>query len=132
MPVYIYHNTETDEYAEIVQTMNEKHEYFGEDGTETTWKRVFTIPQASIDAGLDPFSSRAFEESTKAKKGTLGDLLDRSAELSAKRAEIAGGTDPIKQKYYDDYSKKRNGAKHIDSLKNYESKNVKIDYNAKN
>lgn len=130
MPTYIYHNTETDEYCEIVQTMNEVHEYFGESGEEKSWKRVFTIPQARIDGEVDPFSPKQFVDKTQNKKGTYGDLLDRSAEMSAKRAHIAGGTDPVKQQYYDNYSKTRRGAKHPDLLKNYESKNVKIEYNS--
>ncbi len=127
MPQYIYHNTETDEYRQIVQTMSEKHEYFGDDGDETSWRRVFTVPNASIDSAVDPFSPKQFVDKTRNKKGTLGDLLDQSSELSAKRAEIVGGSDPIKDQYYKDYSAKRKGARHPDSFKNYESKNVKIE-----
>lgn len=129
MPVYIYHNTETDEYREIFQGMNDVHEYYGKDGDETSWKRVFTVPQARIDGELDPFSSKQFVDKTANKKGTYGDLLDRSAEMSAKRAALNGGVDPVKQNYYDKYSKERNGAKHPDQMKkNYDSKNVSIDW----
>jgi hypothetical protein len=132
MPIYIYHNTETDEYREIVQTMSEVHEYFGTDGDEKCWKRVFTVPQASIDAAVDPFSSKQFVDKTSNKKGTYGDLLDRSNEMSQKRAALAGGVDPVKEKYYENYSKARKGAKHPDMFKkNYESKNVKIDFDSK-
>lgn len=132
MPVYIYHNTDTDEYREIYQSMNDVHEYFGESGDELSWKRVFTVPQASIDASVDPFSSKQFVDKTQNKKGTYGDLLDRSAELSAQRASLAGGVDPVKQKYYEEYSKQRKGAKHPDMYKkNYESDKVKIDFDAK-
>ena len=58
--------------------------------------------------------------------------MDASAELSAQRAEERGGVDPIKQKHYDDYAKKRGGRRHpkekIEKLsKGYESKNIKID-----
>ena len=49
--------------------------------------------------------------------------------LWAKRASENGGVDPLKQKYYNNYSKERNGAKHPDQVKQtYESKNVKIDF----
>lgn len=132
MPVYIYHNVSTNEYREVFQSMKEKHEYFGENGDENSWKRVFTVPQASIDSVVDPFSSQQFTEKTYNKKGTYGDLIDRSAELSAKRAEIAGGVDPVKQQYFDNYSKARKGAKHPDQLKKkFENKHVTVDFNAK-
>jgi len=131
MPIYIYHNEQNDEYREIFQSMEDKHEYFGENGDENSWKRVFTVPNASIDSQVDPFSSKDFVNKTNNKKGTYGDLLDRSKEMSEKRAQIAGGVDPVKEKYYQDYSKARKGAKHPDQLKSYESKNVKIDYSSR-
>lgn len=131
MPVYIYHNQETDEYREIIQTMSEAHEYFGENGDEQCWKRVFTVPQASIDAEVDPFSSSQFVDKTRNKKGTYGDLLDRSQEMSEKRAALAGGVDPVKQQYFDNYSKTRKGAKHPEQMKTFENSKVKVDYTAK-
>jgi hypothetical protein len=131
MPVYIYHNTETNEFCEIVQRMNEPHEYFGKDGGESSWKRVFTSPNASIDSHVDPFSSKQFVDKTQNKKGTYGDLLDRSAELSAKRSEIIGGIDPVKQKYYENYSKTRKGAVHQDLKQTFESKHISVDYTSK-
>ena len=48
MPLYIYFNLETDEYKEILQKMSDAHEYFGENGDEKTWKRIFTVPNASF------------------------------------------------------------------------------------
>lgn len=128
MPVYIYQNTKTEEYTEIIQGMNEVHEYFGKEGGEDCWKRVFTVPQASFDSHVDPFSSKQFAEKTGSKKGTFGDLLDRSAELSSKRAEITGHADPVKEKYFNDYAKKRRGAKHPDQLKVFENDKVKVDF----
>jgi predicted nucleic acid-binding Zn ribbon protein len=38
MPIYLYQNPETDEVLEVLQGMNDKHEYFDEQGIE--WKRV--------------------------------------------------------------------------------------------
>ena len=39
-------------------------------------------------------------------------MWDKSAELSAKRAEKNGGIDPVKEQWKKDYSKKRKGAKY--------------------
>ena len=72
----------------------------------------FLAPNASIDSDIDPFNGRQFVDNTAAKKGTMGDMLDYSKELSQKRAEKNGGVDPVKQKYYKKYSESRGGAKH--------------------
>jgi hypothetical protein len=87
--------------------MNDAHVYIDENGIE--YKRIFFSPNVSIDSNIDAFSSVDFVEKTKNKKGTIGDLFDKSRELSEKR----GGTlnDPVLKKYYDSYSKE-NGVKH--------------------
>jgi len=128
MPIYLYQNQETNEIREVIQTMNEEHVYKGESGNEN-WNRVFTIPTASIDTKQDPFSTNQFLDRTKSKKGTYGNMLDYSKELSEKRSAITGGPDPIKEKYYKQYSKDRRGAKHPDKIKKtFENKHVKVDF----
>lgn len=118
MPIYIFQNTITGEIKEIFQNMNDVHEYYGDSNEpENFWQRIFTVPNASIDTKIDPFSSEQYVRATYNKKGTYGDLLDKSKELSEKRSEINGGLDPIKEKYYEKYSKDRRGAKHPDKMK---------------
>lgn len=128
MPIYTYKRESTDEYIDVLQGMNEAHEYKGENGDEDDWKRVFYSPNASIDTSIDPFSSKDFNNRTASKKGTVGDMLDYSKEMSQKRADLAGGKDPVKEKYFENYSKERRGAKHPEQMKSFESKSVKIDY----
>ena len=113
MPIYIYQNPKTEEYIEVIQTMHEDHVYHDEAGLE--WKRIFTSPNMAIDLDTDPFSENSFIEKTK-EAGTLGDMWDRSAEMSAKRAEKAGGVDPLKKDYFKKYSKERGGSKHLKDL----------------
>lgn len=126
MPIYIYRNKNTDEYVEIFQGMNDKHEYFGENGDEDCWVREYTIPNASIDTAVDPFSENQFIDKTKGKKGTLGDLWDASKELSEKREKIIG-KDPVKEEYFKNYSKERGGRKHyLDKPKTVETSDFKI------
>lgn len=107
MPLYLYKNEETGEVVEILQTMDETHEY-ERDGIK--WQRVWQNPQISFDTKIDPNSRRQFLEKTS-KPGTYGDLLDRAAELSERRAAERGGIDPLKQKSEEDYSKTRGGRK---------------------
>jgi hypothetical protein len=128
MPIYIYKHPKKEEYKEVVQTMNEDHVYFDEDGVE--WKREWTNPQLNCESNIDPFSNTAFIEKTGNMKGTYGDMQDYSKELSEKRASMNGGVDPVKKTYYDNYAKKRRGARHLSELreKGFESKNIKIDY----
>ena len=127
MPIYIYKHPEKEEYIEVLQGMNDEHVY-EQEGLE--WGRGFLAPNASIDSDVDPFSGRQFVDTTAAKKGTMGDMMDYSKELSMKRAEKNGGVDPVKEKYYKKYSDDRNGTKHPQQIKDkgYESKNVKIEY----
>ena len=89
MPIYLYQNQITIEIREVIQGMNEEHIYHGENGKEN-WDRIFTIPTASIDTKQDPFSTNQFLDRTRNKKGTYGNMLDYSADLSQQRASIAG------------------------------------------
>jgi hypothetical protein len=109
--------------------MNDVHEYYGDnDNPELGWQRVFTIPTASIDTKQDPFSTNDFLDRTKNKKGTYGNMLDYSRELSDKRSALCGGKDPIKEQFYKQYSKDRNGAKHPDQMKKtFENKHIKAE-----
>jgi hypothetical protein len=106
--------------------MNEEHSYTDQEGL--AWKRVYQVPNASVDAQIDPYSNNSFLDATKNKKGTYGDLLNKSAELSEKRAKDHGGVDPVKKKFLSDYSKRRKGAKHPSEKKTYESGRVKVEY----
>ena len=123
MPVYIYSHPKTKATKEIVQTMNEPHVY-NENGIE--WNRIFTLPQASIDANIDPFNKQQFIDKTGAKKGTMGDTWDRSAELSEKRAQKRDGVDPVKAKYFKDYAAKRKGKPHPKQLQEAANQTITV------
>lgn len=115
MPLYLFENINTGETREVPFSMNAEKVYNGEDGSEVgQWKRIFLIPQASIDANINPFDKNAFANS---KYHTIGDMLDKSAELSERRAELSGGVDPIKKAALDNYAKKRHGKRHPSELK---------------
>ena len=100
--------------------MSEKHE-FEKDGVK--WNRLFTPPQMNFDVRVDPYSPKDFNRVTE-KKGTIGDLWDRSAELSHDRASKNGGIDPIKQEFFKKYSDERGGTKHQEQLK--QEANIKL------
>jgi len=78
------------------------------------WKRVFSMPQASQNTKIDPYNPSDFVEKTRTKKGTYGDLLDASKELSEHRAkDSADGVDPVQKKFFKDYKDKRHGVEHL-------------------
>jgi len=109
MPIYIYQNPKTKQVKEIVQSIHDKHEY-SENGI--LWDRIFTSPQVNTQEKLSVNSNeKDFARVTKNQKGTVGDLWERSQELSEKRKKVYG-KDPIKKKYFDDWSKKRKGKVH--------------------
>jgi hypothetical protein len=111
MPLFLYQHPNTQEIKEIVQSVHDLHEYY-EDGVK--WNRVFTVPQVGIDSKINPYDSKAFVEKTGKMKGTLGEIMDASRELSEKRG---GENDPLKKKYYQDWSGKRKGRDHPDIKK---------------
>ena len=124
MPIYVYKHPEEELYEEVLQGMNDPH-VFSKYGVE--WQRVFLSPNASISSNSDPFNSNAFLDKTANMKGTVGDMMDYSAELSEKRAEKSGGIDPIRKKHFDNYEKSV-GKKHLnDAPKSFENKHIKVD-----
>ncbi len=103
--IYLYESP-SGEVVEVSQSMTEPHVY-EENGVE--YQRVWTVPQAATDIRkTDPYSKKQFLERTEGKKGTLGDLMDRSNEMSAIRAE-KDGVDTVRAKEDENWSKKRGG-----------------------
>ena len=126
MPLYVFQNPNTGENVEVFFHMDEEKEYIDEEGLK--WSRVLLSPQLNTEASIDPWSNDDFVNKTSNTQGSIGDLMDRSQELSFKRSEEHGGVDPVKEKYYKKYSEKRNGAKHQDQMQKFENKDVKVDY----
>jgi hypothetical protein len=110
MPIYLYQHPETDEVLEVFQKMNDEHKYIDSSGVD--WNRIFLSPNAAIDLDADPFDNSKFIEKT-ANAGTMGEMWDRSAEMSSKRASQNDGVDPLRKNYFKDYSAKRGGSKHL-------------------
>jgi hypothetical protein len=114
MPCYVFEHPKTGEQKEIIQSVKDKHSYVDEEGVK--WNRVWFVPNASIDSQLDVNNPRQFVEKTRDQKGTMGDLFDQAKEASEKREQKLG-YDPVKKKYYEEWSKKRGGKKHPNSHK---------------
>lgn len=126
MPLYIFSHPKTGEMREVFFHMNDEKLYQDEDGVN--WRREYGSPQLNTNGTVDPWSSKSFVSKTGSTNGTIGDLLDRSSDLSKERASQNGGVDPVKEKYYKDYSRRRNGALHEDKKpKSFENKHIKID-----
>jgi hypothetical protein len=105
MPYYEYIHPETGETIEVIQKMTEDHVYIDKHGVE--WKRVFHLPNASIDTDVNPFSEQEFVNYTAKKGMTAGEMMDLSGELSKKREQQSKkGIDPVKQKSVVKYEKK--------------------------
>ena len=111
MPLYTFQHPDTEEVIEVVQNMTEKHFYIDENGVE--WKRVWHLPNASIDTNIDPNSSKDFVEKTRNMKGTVGDLWDAAKEAGEKRKQ-KDGRDKVQEKWFNSYSKGRKGIRHLE------------------
>ena len=97
MPIYLFENPKTGETVEVIQGMKDRHTFIDDQGVE--WVRVFSVPNATIDTQVDPFSPKSFKASTDGKNMTVGNLWDKSKEMSEKRAQKLGTKDPVKEKY---------------------------------
>lgn len=129
--VYQFRNKKTGKIKDVVMNMKDYKPYRGENGDEDHWERIYDLPQVNIGNAkvVDPFDNKAYVNKTANIRGTYGDLLDYSSELSERRAEKAGGEDPLKRKYFDEYKKKTGGKKHLkDRPKKIETKNATIEF----
>jgi len=112
MPIYLFQNPNTGEVIEVFQAMKDDHTFIDKDGLK--YKRLFTSPNYAIDSKIDPFSSKDFAEKTRNKKGTIGDLLNQSKELSEKRG--GESNDPVLKNYLSSYQAEK-GVKHSSQIK---------------
>lgn len=122
MPIYVFENTETKEIKEVFLPINSDKKYYGDSGTEKDWVRVYLPPNISLDTKIDPYSSSDFVKKTAQKKGTIGDLIDKSKELSEARG--GSNSDPVLKKYFSDYVSK-NGVKHTAQIKSEKKEKAK-------
>lgn len=110
MPEYLYEHPNNGKVISVIQSIHDKHEYIDENGLK--WSRIFTAPELNTEGSLKAdCTAQQFSDYVGKKKGTIGDLFDRSKELSDKRQK-AMGKDPLKEKYYKNWSKKRKGKRH--------------------
>ena len=114
MALYSYFHPETEEVIDVVQKMDEPHVYVDENGVE--WKRLYTPFNFSVDGRVNPMSSKEFVDKTRNKNNSLGDMMDMAKEASEKRIQKEG-YDSVKDKYFDDYAKKRKGKRHLQDPK---------------
>ena len=128
--IYKFRNIDTNEIVEVEMPMKDYQPYKGENGKEDFWERIYDLPQVNIGNAktVDPFDNNRFVTKTRDMKGTYGDLLDYSNELSERRAASNGGEDPVKRKHFDNYEK-RTGKKHLkDKSPTINSKNIDVDF----
>tara|TARA_R110000796_G_scaffold232637_2_gene351056 strand:- start:125 stop:478 length:354 start_codon:yes stop_codon:yes gene_type:complete len=112
MPEYTFENLDTGETIDIIQGMNDDHEYSDDNGKK--WERVFTKPNAGMDTNLDE-TKASFNKVIDSHEGrglTVGQAWDISREAGEKREKVFG-RDTVKEKNFKDYAKHRNGIKHV-------------------
>jgi hypothetical protein len=126
---YLFKNLKTGEEREVSMSMKDYVPYKGKTGKENHWQRIYEAPQVSLgNTKNDPFDNKGFVEKTGKMKGSYGDLLDYSKELSDRRSEKIGKEDPLKREHFNKYEK-QTGKKHLaDKKKVIENHKVKIEF----
>lgn len=90
------------------------------------WRRIFTVPQAASNiTKVDPYSPKDFNRRLDNKNVTIGQLWDEAGNLSQRRAE-KDGTDLVKEKYYEKYSRERQGCDHPMKIKEKRDKDLAV------
>lgn len=112
MPVYLYKHPQTGVVKEVVQGMNDVHEFVDEFGVK--YERVFLSPRTAVDTQVNAFDKESWMRRTRKSGITIGDMMDESSALSEQRAAKLG-KDPIKEKVFNDY-KESTGKPHPDSI----------------
>ena len=127
MPLYSFFSESKNEYRDVFFHMNDEKNYCGEDGTEAgEWRRIYTVPTASIDTRIDPNNRNEFIRRTDKYK-TVGDMLSASSEMSEKRM-VKDGKDVVREKFFEDYSRRTKGKPHPQSMpKKYEDSKISVD-----
>jgi len=121
--IYLYEHPRTKKIIEVSQGAHDEHTFIDDKGVK--WNRVFTVPNVQVDSttiNIDPYDAQKFVEVTGRKKGSVGDLLKFSQELSEKRG--GADKDPIIEKRNRDY-KKKFGVEHASVLKQKSKKRLK-------
>lgn len=125
MPLYPFQHPKTGKIKDVFVSLKEPDDKrrFHLDDKGVKWKRVLEAPMIAVDTKINPYSEKEFREKTYAKKGeTLGSMFDRSKELSDQRASKNQGVDPVQEKYFKDYRKRKRGTPHTAELKRNQGK----------
>ena len=117
MPAYLFIHPDTQEEKEVRQSMTEPHIYIDENGVE--WERLWTPSNFTVDGRVNPMSSKDFVNKMSNKVETIGEMQDMAKEQSQIRIDKYGH-DPVKDKYFKDYSAKRKGKKHREDPSRYQ------------
>lgn len=127
MPALPFQNPHTGEVKDIYVSIHETDKTKFQvqiDENGVAWKRIIENPNMAVDSKWDAFSERDFINKSATKRGSVGDLWQKSQELSEQR-EAKAGVDGVKEKFYADYQKKHRGIKHEQQRKEETKKALK-------
>lgn len=128
--IYSFKNKKTGQIKDVSMSMKDYAPYKGESGKEDCWERIYNLPQVNMgNTRTDPWDNGSFADKTGNMKGSYGDILDYSKELSEKRAEKSDtGEDPVKRKHFDKFEKEV-GKKHTqDRAQKIETDFAKVEF----
>lgn len=115
MPLYIFQSSDGEILNVVMDTKQPSECYHVQIKNGKTYKRVYTVPNMSVDSRVG-VSKEEFRRATTNKKGlTVGQMQELSAEMHEKRTEREG-LDPVKEEFYQKYEKDV-GQKHPNVVK---------------
>lgn len=132
MPIYPFIHNETKEVVDVyIPITGDVTSFNGFDGTQSgQWKRCYDASyyntytsRGVVGVKQNAHSQKDFLKATENKNYTIGDLWERSRELSEER-KAKDGVDKVKEKFLKDYEK-QHGVKHIEQVREDRKENLK-------
>lgn len=103
MPLYLFEDQDGKQITVVMDTKQPIEAYHSQVVNGKTYKRVYTVPCASVDSRVG-VTSDEFRRATTNKKMKVGEMQDLSKEMHLRREEKEG-IDPVKEKFYENYEK---------------------------
>lgn len=116
MPIFEF-EADTGETITRHLTLNEAPlEYQRQIVDGIVYKRVYSAFNVGKETSIHDGSSEDFRRRTEGKNVTVGDMWEASGEAAERRKALNGGRDPIAEKRYEEYKRKK-GKDHPDVVR---------------
>lgn len=107
MPIIDFQAEDGTIYTAFVKLSSPEKDFHEQLVDGKLFKRIYTTFNVAKDTTVNDATKDDFRRATEGKRMTYGDMWEASAEFAEKRKKLNGGRDPIAEKQYAEYKKKK-------------------------